>query len=788
MAIDTQRRNSLMAMKRIAAAIVLLLTMTCVVWGQRNDYDDGFTVVDNSFNPNRALDSLKANHKKVPKRLRVWTIDNQFGDIVHQVPDTSQYLFMNSVFTSGKYGEYNTTGNLGSPRIARIATDRDFAPRFAFAAPLSHFIAAPDQLRFTNTLSPITHLYYYSCGDRDNGEDWIKALFATNINKRAGVGFKFNYMYGRGFYKNQSTALFDYTFWASYLGPRYQSHFILSWDHMKLTENGGILDDGYVTRPEAQSQSYDADEIPTVLSDNWNRQDNFHATLSHRYNIGFYREVPMTEEEKEAKRFALRAQREKEEIEALKKMVDGEEKPKGRQDKAPVTKSAFGGRPADAKIVGDLPTDSLKGKKLAVDSLALKVDSLTTMTDSLKNDTSWVKEEYVPVTSFIHNLQLDNHSRTYYGYITPNDYYNNTFGALDDVNTPTSRFTDDFDHFSIKNNFAVGLLEGFNKYVPMGAKVFISNDLMHFVLPELDLRKKSYIETDFSAGVQVEKTRGAKLHYKATGEIVFAGANVGDFKVDATGDLNLPLWKDTVRLALKGFYHLTRPTFIQRHYHSRHFWWDNDNMPKQMQTHLEGVFTYARTKTSLRIAYDNLQNYVYLAESYNRAPNGNVINYTAGYRQTGKNISLLTIALEQKVKWGILNWDNRLTFQQSSDDVILAVPILNYWTNLYLNFKVAKVLKVHFGAEMFWFTRYNAPEYCGQLLQYAVQENSELRTKVGGYPLVNVYMNFRIKQCRIYVMMSHVNQGMGSNDYFLTPHHPLNERMFRFGLSWTFNN
>ena len=37
-------------------------------------------------------------------------------------------------------------------------------------------------------------------------------------------------------------------------------------------------------------------------------------------------------------------------------------------------------------------------------------------------------------------------------------------------------------------------------------------------------------------------------------------------------------------------------------------------------------------------------------------------------------------------------------------------------------------------------------------------------------------------------MMSHINAGNGSKQYFYTPHYPLNNRIFRFGLSWNFFN
>ena len=71
---------------------------------------------------------------------------------------------------------------------------------------------------------------------------------------------------------------------------------------------------------------------------------------------------------------------------------------------------------------------------------------------------------------------------------------------------------------------------------------------------------------------------------------------------------------------------------------------------------------------------------------------------------------------------------------------------------------------------------------------YTTQGNGENNVETGGYPVINAYLNFHIKHTRFFVMFSHVNSGMGNKEYFLTPHYPLNERIFRFGVSWNFFN
>ena len=255
--------------RRYILALIALVVSTSAVWAQEynqlND-DDTFTGANDAFGGRR--DSTKHKDKVIPKGLKVWTVDERFGDITAARPDTLSHMFMNSIFTSGTRGEYNTTGNLGAPRINRVFADRPLDGQFIFTQPYDYFVQPVGTFRFTNTLSPITNLTYNECGDRTNGEDHLKALFGVNAGKDLGMGFKFDYIYGRGYYQNQSTSHFNYTMYASYLGERYNAHFLFSTNHQKVTENGGITDDRYITHPEVFNDDFGENEIPTVLEQN----------------------------------------------------------------------------------------------------------------------------------------------------------------------------------------------------------------------------------------------------------------------------------------------------------------------------------------------------------------------------------------------------------------------------------------------------------------------------------------------------------------------------------------
>ena len=763
--------------------------MPLMAWAQF----DSFNQMDEDGNVTRRstkhnADSLGTD-KEIPKGIKVWTVDERFGDIRKAELDTVPHMFMNTIFGTGLRGEYNTLGNVGTPRINRVFIDRHDNGQFLFTQPYDYFVKPVSTFHFTNTLSPFTNLTYNTAGNRTNGEDHFTAKFGVNAGKRLGVGFNFDYIYGRGYYQNQSTSHFNYTMYGSYLGDRYQAHLLFSTNHQKVTENGGITDDNFVLHPESFDDNFATNEIPTVLENNWNRNDNQHVFLSHRYNVGFKRKVKMTEEEIKAKKFAMEAKRDSEERKRREEeRRKAEDEGRDFNEDNVKEKKTYAGRPSDAKIAGNEPTatDSIgKGGRINVDSKEM-ADSLAKVSAKAAADTMWMKDEYVPVTSFIHTMKLDNYKRIYQAYNTPADFYADNYVAGpyagDSIYDKTS-------HLRLQNTFAISMLEGFNKWAKAGVKAFVTSDLRRFVLPSSDSNTAttSYNEHNLSVGGQLSKTEGKTLHYNVTAETWLLGEDLGQLKIDGAVDLNFPLFGDTVTLAAKGFFHRNNPTFYYRHYHSRHFWWDNTSLSKELHSRVEGLFSYRKTNTTLRVAFDEIQNYTYLAMGYNIADDHSRKGNTMEVRQKGGAITLLTLSLAQNFKLGPLNWENVITYQKSTDNDVLPVPDLNIYTNLYLRFKIAQVLKCDFGADGRYFTKYYAPDYSPALGQYAVQTGDN-RVQTGNYPLVNIYANFHLKHTRFFVMMSHVNAGSGNRQYFLTPHYPLNQRVFRFGLSWNFFN
>lgn len=689
-------------------------------------------------------DTSKVEHS-VPTEFYQWRIDERLGNILpEQYNDTLPHGFQNFNATDGLAGGYMILGNLGSPRYAVNFLDRPVTDDLMFMQPYDYFHTTPSNLLFTNTKSPLTNLQYHKSGTKQNGQDRFRSYFATNINKQAALGFKIDYLYGRGYYNNQANSQFGGTLFGYYHGERYEMHAMASWEHMKMQENGGITDDTYINDPESFPRKVSGRDIPTVFSGLYNRNDQQTYYLTHRFNAGFYNELEVPD--------------------SLKPQM-----------------------PADDQLFERIKGDSLR-EVIREDSVryALTLDSLRQQ---------WTSEqvpptEFIPVTSFIHTLNLRRLSHRLYsrsgipdGYLSHDPYYRESFDY----------FRDNTMALSLKNTFGAQLREGFNKWAKAGITLFASHELANFKLPSdatTDSTEawNSYSENHISVGGEIAKTQGHTLHYRAGAEFWVIGPNAGDVDIQGNADLNFRLGRDTVRLeANAGFKNMGAP-FFYRHFHSTTTWWDN-SLNQETRTRIEGRLTLDRTHTSLRFGVENITNYTHLAmqltpNTASATSSGLAYARDVVVKQKSGSLQVLSATLQQDLHLGFFHWENSVTWQQSADKDVLPLPTLYIYTNPYLKFTLAKVLTVELGGDMRFFTKYYAQDYEPLVNQFAIQDAAQERVKIGGYPIMHAYANFAIKRVRGYIQYTRVTGG--TRNAFWAPHYPIDPAGLHFGISWNF--
>lgn len=415
----------------------------------------------------------------------------------------------------------------------------------------------------------------------------------------------------------------------------------------------------------------------------------------------------------------------------------------------------------------------------------IRTDSTSLAADSLATP-KVLSSVFVPVTSFIHTLEVDHNHHQFIEYNSPSKYYNDVFLPGDSVLDRTK-------YFSIKNTLAIQLKEGFNKWAQAGLTAFAKFNYRSYQIPGLlDGHQviEKYNESVFSIGGMLSRRQGKHLNYEAFAETFLSKPQAGDYHLDAKLSMNFKLLNDTISFTGHAFMKSLTPTFYLRHFHGKHYWWDND-FGKETRTRLEGILNLKRTESTLRIAVENIDKYTYLDNISSSYMDNEKIKWSNGVdvKQYNKSIRVFTAQLLQNFKLGILHWDNEITYQTTNPDAkdVLPLPKLNIYSNLYLKFNLVKnVLRMQIGGDVRYFTRYYAPDYVPGLNQFYLQ-NNENRIQLGNYPFVNTYINAEWKRTRIYAMVFfHVNQGMGDRMYFMAPHYPVNPQIFKLGISWNF--
>jgi hypothetical protein len=641
--------------------------------------------------PNDSIERGK-KPKEVPVDVVAWTIDPIFGRREPVDVDTLQHDFQNKAYPEGLHGEYNSLGNIGSPRESRIFMERPFRHDFPFITNMDQFIESPEDYKYYNTKSPYVNLSYDWCGTKTTGYDNFKGIYTNNAGKRFNFGGIFHYMYGQGYYDNQHTAFMNGTGWASYVNDHYDLHLHYSHYDMKLEENGGIADDNYITNPESMSRRFSHDDIPTRLNSTFSRQNHDVFTLNHRYHLGFTR--------------------------------------------------------------------------------VEEIDSVTT------------KEYFVPVTSIFHQAEIGNYRRRMISYDNWEDFYSYSF-------LPNDSTLDRYKLFNMYNRVGLTLHEGFNKYAVAGLSAYVGFAHRNYEIPDTlegaavhTPTKLKMKENDVLIGGKLERTQGTYIHYNADAEFVVAGTNIGDFEANGHGELNVPILADTAQLAIDAHISSYRPNMLFYTFHSKNYWWDQD-LSKENRLRLMGTLSYTKTDTELTFGMENVSNYTYLLNNGFLAVNSsNEEFYTHNAEVHQKSsVQVLMARLNQQLKFGPAHLDADIVWQQSTDKDVLPLPTLSVYANLYFKFVLAKVLKVELGADMKYFTKYEAPDYDPVTAQFMLQ-NENTREKIGGYPLFTVYANLALKKLRFHISYYHLNQSDGR--YFTMPHYPMNPKGLRFGISWNF--
>lgn len=153
--------------------------------------------------------------------------------------------------------------------------------------------------------------------------------------------------------------------------------------------------------------------------------------------------------------------------------------------------------------------------------------------------------------------------------------------------------------------------------------------------------------------------------------------------------------------------------------------------------------------------------------------------------QADTRVDYVKVKVEREFRYGKFALMNTVMYQQAlSGGEVFNVPEIITRNSLYYEdewFK--KALFVQTGINFKYFTKYNMNAYDPLLAEFYVQNDQEL----GGFPLVDIFFNAKVRQTRIFIKYEHINSlFVSKNEFFSAPGYPYRDAVLRFGLVWNF--
>ncbi len=300
----------------------------------------------------------------------------------------------------------------------------------------------------------------------------------------------------------------------------------------------------------------------------------------------------------------------------------------------------------------------------------------------------------------------------------------------------------------------------------------------------VDLHTYSYLRLDDYLTGKITKDRRTSWYvYGSTGGKIkrYAdwGADVkyypsgyrgGDLSIGANITLRAFILGRPLILSGRFRQELRSPGYWQENLFSNHYTWFN-SFNKESETRFEVNFSVPDIALEIGAWQGVIGNMIYYDSHSNVAQHSGTISLTSLYARKDFRIAGLHL-------------DHRALVQFTSNESVLPVPTFSAYLSYYYEFWVKRdVLRVQIGVDGRFNTSYYAPSYNPALSAFYNQRE----VKVGNYPYLDLFISAKWKRMRILLKLQHLNQNLfGNGEYFQVAHYPLNPRMFKLGISWSF--
>ncbi|MFL9842836.1 putative porin [Flavobacterium rhizosphaerae] len=211
--------------------------------------------------------------------------------------------------------------------------------------------------------------------------------------------------------------------------------------------------------------------------------------------------------------------------------------------------------------------------------------------------------------------------------------------------------------------------------------------------------------------------------------------------------------------------------------------WYNDGLKNEKINRFE--FEFKTKWLNASASYQVMNDYLYFKDSI-VAPERptDIEQLFVTPQQDGNTINYFSVKANKEFRFGKFGLDNTVLYQnvQQSGNVLNVPSFLTRNTVYYTDRWFKKALLIQTGVTFQYFTKYYANGYSPVLGEFYSQDE----TKIGGFPLMDFFINLKIQEFRLFFKAEHFNSSFTGYNYYSAPNYPYRDFTVRFGVIWDF--
>ena len=362
------------------------------------------------------------------------------------------------------------------------------------------------------------------------------------------------------------------------------------------------------------------------------------------------------------------------------------------------------------------------------------------------------------------------------------DYQRNRYLYKD--NNPTSDFYSGFDQvlnqdetfdsltfYTIKNEISWNSLSygKYNNDIPFYLTFGAEHNYTHHngykdIITGENFGSIDYQNIRAKAGIIVNLFKSTRITGK--GELILNDYHAGDFILDGQWKQFLGTYKKNIG-ALVFDANLSRKSadWFEEAYYSNNFRWQNDFSPA---TYLRLLGAYETRWLSIGLKQTTVDHYIYFGYDAKPAQFTGTLNITSAFVKFNIHLKHFEIG-------GIAS------MQMSDNEDVIHLPA--FYGKLKFGWDITLVKGISMmqpAIVINYFTEYYADAYMPATRTFYLQND----VKIGNYPFLDFYLTFKLKRANIFVGYTNIYSLSKDYRYFTTPHYPMRDSKFIFGLKW----